>query len=429
MGSRIEQHWTDALDATDPDLRSWLAPDEVRLRSPGLGEAPVRWAMQVGAELARSLAAETPALGALGDGSTVFPAAMQESVLLSLETIRAGSVVHGLLGDRGRELVNLSAAADIPLPSVLASVHRGHAMVVERLMAECRRLTSTRVLADRLDAVWKFGFLFSDSLGEELTKLYADELERRLDPDDARRVLIEDVLAGRSHGLAEIAQKLRYDLAYRQHVGIVVWTDGGRDLPAGELRRIASGFLARFGFAQQLYLAHEGNDYLRGWGNRRQPFALPPDLEAPPAVRIALGGVAEGIAGFRQTMAEATQARLLSITLPGLRDRPVIPFADVRLLGLLGTDPRSVRKFVEAELGALAVPEHAVLLETLAAYLDSHSPQVVARQLHIARNTVAYRLRRAEELLGRPITERQVELRVALLMQHALHRPLPPADG
>ena len=48
------------------------------------------------------------------------------------------------------------------------------------------------------------------------------------------------------------------------------------------------------------------------------------------------------------------------------------------------------------------------------AYLDSGMDGAAAR-LAIHRNTVRYRLRQAEDLRGRPVTERRRELELALL--------------
>jgi DNA-binding PucR family transcriptional regulator len=59
--------------------------------------------------------------------------------------------------------------------------------------------------------------------------------------------------------------------------------------------------------------------------------------------------------------------------------------------------------------------------ETLLAYLDEErSVNAVAKQLHVARNTVSYRVKRAEALLGRSIADRQLELHVALLLERAI---------
>ncbi len=58
---------------------------------------------------------------------------------------------------------------------------------------------------------------------------------------------------------------------------------------------------------------------------------------------------------------------------------------------------------------------------TLLTYLTSHSPQSTANALHVARNTVSYRLANAAELLGRPVDERQLETWTALRLLEFTH--------
>jgi DNA-binding PucR family transcriptional regulator len=54
---------------------------------------------------------------------------------------------------------------------------------------------------------------------------------------------------------------------------------------------------------------------------------------------------------------------------------------------------------------------------TVRAYLDENGSRGrTAKRLHVHENTVAYRLRQAEELLGRSVEKRTLELRVALAL-------------
>ena len=80
-------------------------------------------------------------------------------------------------------------------------------------------------------------------------------------------------------------------------------------------------------------------------------------------------------------------------------------------------DVDAARRFAERELGPLAAGDDATvrLASTLAVFLDEGASFVrAARRLGVHTNTVTYRVRRAEELLGHPVAERQLELRVAL---------------
>jgi len=50
-----------------------------------------------------------------------------------------------------------------------------------------------------------------------------------------------------------------------------------------------------------------------------------------------------------------------------------------------------------------------VLLEANGSYLEA------AARMHVHKNTVLYRVRKAEELLGRPVTDGRLAIEVALL--------------
>ncbi|MFD8098289.1 helix-turn-helix domain-containing protein, partial [Nocardia fluminea] len=66
---------------------------------------------------------------------------------------------------------------------------------------------------------------------------------------------------------------------------------------------------------------------------------------------------------------------------------------------LLGTDDTAAR-----------------LRETVRAFLDARGSYTdAAARLHVHKNTVHYRVRKAEELLGHPIGERRLDIEVALL--------------
>ncbi|HVQ58563.1 MAG TPA: helix-turn-helix domain-containing protein, partial [Solirubrobacterales bacterium] len=94
-----------------------------------------------------------------------------------------------------------------------------------------------------------------------------------------------------------------------------------------------------------------------------------------------------------------------------------VAFPEVALEALMVDDPEAARRFAARELGPLAAEDDATrrLASTLAIFLDeSASFARAARRLGVHTNTVTYRVHRAEELLGHPATERQLELRMAL---------------
>ncbi len=94
-----------------------------------------------------------------------------------------------------------------------------------------------------------------------------------------------------------------------------------------------------------------------------------------------------------------------------------VGFPELALEALMIGDVEAARRFAARELGPLAAGDDATvrLASTLAVFLDEGASFVrAARRLGVHTNTVTYRVHRAEELLGHPVSERQLELRVAL---------------
>jgi DNA-binding PucR family transcriptional regulator len=131
-------------------------------------------------------------------------------------------------------------------------------------------------------------------------------------------------------------------------------------------------------------------------------------------LHVAVGLPGAGVDGFRRSHLEASLARRAAevLGLPG-----PARFEDVCLDVLLTQDASEARRFVLRELGPLADGSDMSrrLVATLSAFYDEGSSFVrAARRLGVHENTVTYRVQRAEELLGHPVSERRLELQVAL---------------
>jgi len=95
----------------------------------------------------------------------------------------------------------------------------------------------------------------------------------------------------------------------------------------------------------------------------------------------------------------------------------------VELVSLLAGDLPRARAFVASELGPLAAQDEAVerLRETALGFMRAGgSATRVAKELFVHPNTVAYRVKRVEELMGRKLSERPVELLCALTLARTL---------
>jgi DNA-binding PucR family transcriptional regulator len=133
--------------------------------------------------------------------------------------------------------------------------------------------------------------------------------------------------------------------------------------------------------------------------------------------------------GFRRSHAQAVRAQRLA-QLAGSRAAAVTDYADVSAVSLLVEDLESARELVESELGPLAASTAQVstLRETLLHYLEQErSITTVAADMHVARGTVAYRVRKAEDLLGHDVGQRRFELYAALLLAQSLGEAVLPS--
>lgn len=147
----------------------------------------------------------------------------------------------------------------------------------------------------------------------------------------------------------------------------------------------------------------------------------------PPGLRVALGAPARGLEGFRSSLAEALLARDVAGT---DEDRAAVTeFDDVALAALMTDRSADVRRWVDRVLGGLAGDDPALrpLRETLQVYLATGGSYTqAAAQLHMHKNTVLYRVRRAEEVRGRPLDDDRLAVEVALGIRRLLAGRLRP---
>ena len=142
-------------------------------------------------------------------------------------------------------------------------------------------------------------------------------------------------------------------------------------------------------------------------------------LHAAPGVRIAIGEPGHGIAGFRQSHNEAIQARRVA----ELAGRPLRHGHPLRARRARRDGDRRPRPgpHIRATRAPRAWPPTTISppgsTATLRTYLDEHSSRSrTAKRLGIHENTVSYRIKQAEEILGRSVDQRTLELRVALAL-------------
>jgi hypothetical protein len=293
-------------------------------------------------------------------------------------------------------------------------------MILERL----RQATDD---PDRLaDAMGFFNawiFAWIETIDRQLTEVYMHEREQRVRGAAAMRAAeVRALLGGAPVDLAAASTRLGYELD-RFHVGYVVWTESAGDSPGGghslygEMEQVAATVAESLG-ARGTLTVPQGR-HLACWAGRREPLHLD-DLRVPfgagATASVAAGSPARGVEGFVLSHREALLARRVAQL--EANGRPVcVSYPDLALDSLITGDLEAAERFAARELGPLAAGDEAThrLASTLAVYLEeSRSFARAARRLGVHTNTVTYRVHRAEEVLGHPVAERQLELRVAL---------------
>lgn len=280
-------------------------------------------------------------------------------------------------------------------------------------------------LAETFGYVNDWVFAWVEAIEFRLTEYYMRERMRGMRGATAARAEeARAILEGRSVDEARASARLRYELR-RDHLAYLIWTDGsnaemgGPDGSFGEMERLASEIAETLGAVD--HLAIPLGDYLACWAGLRTA----PDLEGltpklPSAAQwglsVAVGQVGSRLEGFRRTYEEALQTRRVARLEP-FEAGTCARFSAMALDALMTQDMREAGRFVRRELGCLAEDTATArrMRDTLACFLDENGSFLhAAQRLGVHENTVAYRIRRAEELLGRQVKERQLELRAAL---------------
>lgn len=293
------------------------------------------------------------------------------------------------------EEARAAARAGLRLADLLTMYRLGHQLSLDR----CLRMATdicpdAGIRSEVLRIGSRFIFTYIDGVVADVVAAFERERDGYLRSNAQRNVqMVRDVL----DGAVVDAGELGYDLL-GPHVGVVA--EGPK----------ADGELA--GLAQQLgvrsLIVPASGDVAWAWLSTAKPVTPPNST-----VRFGVGDALSGPDGFRITHRQAVLACTVAVRSLG----PYCRYDDVTVEAAALRDEIAARRFVERELGPLAVSgeRNDRLRETIAAYLDSgHKAATAGVQLNITDRTVAYRLRSSEQILGRPIQQRSAELQIAL---------------
>jgi DNA-binding PucR family transcriptional regulator len=348
-----------------------------------------------------------------------------------LRLLRVGAGTDAVVVPREvTDFVRSFVRRGIALPVLLRSYRLGHAWLWERWWQELQlRTTDPAELLAAEDPSSAFMFAYVDRMSDVLVEEFGSERERLVrSAVQLRAETVRAILGGDAVNEDVAGVRLGYELR-REHVALRLW--GGASEVRG-LERAAAEAAAALGTSAPLVVP-SGAASVDAWCGSYDPIAADAldGYEPPAGIRVAYGNAAYGVTGFRSSHAQALQAARV-VALARGAGTTVTGYRDVELVSLLASDLPRARVFVAGQLGPLASTAEpaARLRATLLAYLEAGgSAKRVAKELYVHQNTVTYRVKRAEELLGRRVSDSSVELTCALTLAAMLGAAVLVNDG
>jgi DNA-binding PucR family transcriptional regulator len=268
---------------------------------------------------------------------------------------------------------------------------------------------------------------YIDEVTGKLIDIYESERQRwHHRSDSARAAQLRAVLQTESLDLASAEQILNISLR-GWHQAVIVWVETTGGNPERALG-LANRLLHEAAGREPLSMLADTHTLWAWISSAGRPSLdvefLRGKLADHPAVHVALGELSSGLAGFRSSHRQALRARAVAETAlhPELQ---VVEFDQVAIAALLSDNLEDVRSWVASTLGHLARDDEgtARLRETVRVFLQCGGSYTdAATRLHLHKNTVNYRARKAEELIGHPLGERRLDIEVALLLCDLLGR-------
>jgi DNA-binding PucR family transcriptional regulator len=314
------------------------------------------------------------------------------------------------------------AQRGVPIVALIRAYRVGHGRFLGRCVEEIAARAMPAELSTAVTArLVEVSFRYIDRVSEQLITIYQRERDRWLLTQTAvRAARVRALLASEPVDIDAAESSLGYRLR-QHHVGVIAWVTGDTHGSDGlaRLERLASSAGRALGNRGRPLFVPRDEALAWIWlplGNDMTSIRELPDAfdNGDLSARVAVGEPGYGVDGFRRTHLQAARAQDLALAAkPGAR---VTSFAEVGAVALICADGPAARSWVWATLADLAIDDeqHARLRDTLQVYLATGSYAATAERMVLHKNSVQYRVRKAEQALGAPIEDRRADLELAL---------------
>jgi hypothetical protein len=315
----------------------------------------------------------------------------------------------------------------VPMNALVRAYRLGHHALLGMAGEEIHDLDLDPALGrDVFERMTQVTFGYIDWISQQVVGVYETERDRWLENRSrVRAVQVAEILRGGEIDVDAMTTAIRYPLR-TAHLAVVLWfpneSDSGNEL--GRLERCHRELAEALSAPHALFVAA---DRVSGWGW----FAIGRDTGADPVSvirrltemqpdgpQVAVGRALPDVEGFRRSHGQAQNARRVAIAAGPSAPR-VIAASDPGLgpAALVSADIAEACSWVRETLGPLATDSSndATLRETLRVFLhEGCSYKAAAEQLNLHFNSVKYRVQRAVERRGRPITDDRLDVELAL---------------
>lgn len=368
------------------------------------------WALEMGERVAMNLVTSYPAFGvgglpmaSLRDG--VVSGAVR--VLLSVGTDEQRGMMTPENMLCSQEFVRL----EIPLSVVLAAVRRGATWFLQAFLDEVDRYADPLDRSNQMRRVVPLVLLAFEDFTADLQNRYLVEHARWVTGvSAARREFIQQILAGQEIDVVAAGATLDYPLHGNHTAAVLTCSEDGTD---ADLQRLGMDLVRALRGQDSIFLPAGTRELWLWCTDARDDPSSVAALRISDGVRVAVGRGNDGLTGFRLTHAQAVE----TLRIATLAGSPLTFYREIELLALVTCNTELSRRFVLDTLGDLAdaTPDNRELWATVEAYLRlNHSLIHAADALHVNRNTVSYRIAKAERLLGFSVRSHTQELLAAL---------------
>jgi hypothetical protein len=382
---------------------------------------------EISADIYDLLVREIPQLHSDRRVLTLLEASVEENVATLLHVIEHDIDIDDVHApSAAREYARRLAQRGVPIAALLRAYRIGATRFQYWCLEELGRSTDNApVISAAGLRIADLTGAYIDRVSEEVVSAYESEKENWLrNLSAARSARVRALLGSGRVDLASSEAILGYRLR-QHHVGVVCWGVEA-DAVGSVLARLeqATGEVARrAGCEGRPFFLPQDESSAWAWlplgGQNVFPVQVASTFPADgqTGIRFAVGAVGSGLSGFRRTHQQALGAHAVALA-AGPSGPFMTSFADVAPLALMSGSIELVRAWVAETLRSLADDdEHSsVLRDTLRVFLqEGGSFKATAERLTLHKNTVQYRVRKAEQGLGRPIGEDRLQIELALL--------------